>query len=174
MSNYFEESMAEFVEVGKELYNDMIHNFENMFDGDTIIKHFDIHYGNSSNINVIEIIENYGDNIQKELISWIRKEFEDNNLFIYKNWKPFRSHYHITSMFFGYKKLFQYKQYYFQLTIDDLVDKINERIIHFELAACWSKEDGKEYLQPDNDCIILSDNIMPEYYWNISESFWHT
>jgi len=151
----------------------MIHNFKNMFDGD-LIKHFNIrngiyHLNNEPN----EIKDKYSNDLQKELIIWINKEFEANELFKSNNWKPFRDQDILTYMFFGYRKMFQFKQYYFQLTLDTNCDtyesceycKNKTNLIHFKLALWGWKEDGKENLQPDNIISILSDNIMPDHYW---------
>lgn len=71
--------------------------------------------------------------------------------------------------------MFQYKEFYFQLTLDsyypfDAGLKNGEYNkydwVCFNLALYGWKEDDKEKLQPDGD-IIPPDNIMPEGYWNL-------
>ncbi len=166
-----------FLKEGDILFNYMINNFEDMFDGDTI-KHFDIRYGVYEVIDFIKEMAQidkikWCNEIQNELIKWIRNEYNNNRLLNKNNWKPCRDVYHIVNMYLGYNKLFQYKQYYFQLAVDsDLLDCMedckycnnNESTIHFELALYGWKDYNSSILQPDN-IIILSDNMMPYEYW---------
>ena len=56
---------------GDILFNYMIHNFENIFDGD-LIKYFNICNGiYNLNDEPIEIKDKYSNDLQKELIIWI-------------------------------------------------------------------------------------------------------
>jgi hypothetical protein len=163
------------VEEGKKLYDYLITNFHDMFDGD-IIKHFNFRYVSPLNIPYInEIKDKYLNIIQPELIFWIKNEFNDNCIFDNNNWKPFRDRYEIDLMYLGYKKLFQYKQYYFQLAIesdilDDRVDckycKKGDSLIHFELALYGWKDEKNDKIQPYNEFIINLDCMMPEKDWN--------
>jgi hypothetical protein len=149
----------------------MVCNFESLFDRNTIIKHFDIRpgvYGLNDFIILIKS-QSYTD-IQNKLISWIHNENSIGQLFKSENWKPFRNQELLTSMYLGYKKLFQYNQYYFQLILEpDCGEceycKYTKNSIHFELVLYGWKDDNTMRLQPDNRAIILSDTIMPEYYW---------
>jgi hypothetical protein len=76
-------------------------------------------------------------------------------------------------MYLGYRTLFQYRHYYFQLVIsadrdgdidDCIYCKNNESLIHFDLALYGWKENGKEKIQPDNvmNCEIMINNTQ----WN--------
>lgn len=79
------------VKLGEELFDFMLHNFETMFDGDLKIKHFDVECGiYGLAVENDKIKETHGENIQKELIQWIKQEKEANELFQTTNWKPFR------------------------------------------------------------------------------------
>ena len=60
----------------------------------------------------------YNDDIQKELIQWIQKEVEEQRFFQKENWKPFHDPFHIHLMYLGYRKIFQYKNFYFQLAME--------------------------------------------------------
>jgi hypothetical protein len=164
-----------FLKEGEELFNYMIHNFDDMFDGNKI-KHFDIRYEYIYDEGTQEIKERYGEDIQKELIPWIKKEFESNELINSTSWKPFRDQYTLSDMYFGYRKLFQFKHYYFQLAmesecdLDDCKYCINDtnKIIfspHFCLALYGWKDESSDILQPYNKVKIPLDNIMPESDW---------
>ena len=164
----------EFLIQGDILYNYMINNFENMFDSDKIIKHFHIRPGlfEIGWYDADEINEKYGDDIQKELIPWIRKEFETNRLFDKNKWKPFRDQDAFVDMYLGYRIMFPYKHYYFQLAIDDFCGdciycKNNENRTHFQLSLWGWKEENKERLQPDDNFLVSPDNIIPDWYWEI-------
>lgn len=170
----FEDSWNEFIKEGELLFDYMVHNFESFFDRESIIKHFNIRDALYYYTDSEELLAIHGNDIQKELIPWIRKELENKELFKKENWKPFRDQGILTDRYLGYKKMFQYKEYYLQLSIDDYCDLSNNCIyckhekksIHFELALWGWKDEEHEKLQPDNDVIILSDNIMPNYYWD--------
>lgn len=157
---------------GDILFNYMIRNYDFMFDNESI-KHFAIRYGIRDLMSDCEDIEeDHGVYIHKELLPWIRKEHDEGRLFDKTNWKPFRDTDTITTMYFGYNNVFQYKQYYFQLAIDwcdrslrcDYCQK-EANNPHFELAMYGWIEEGSDKLQPDDCVAIPSDNYMPEYYW---------
>jgi hypothetical protein len=159
----------------KLLYDYMCNNLDNMFNEDNTIKYFEIYYYRlywyQSEIDEIE--EKYGLDIQKELTQWIKKEFKDGLLIEYKNWKAFRDHEMPTFLYLGYNKLFQYKNYYFQLVLQSgtLCDSLyyinNEPIINFELALYGWIDDKFDKLQPYNNVIVTSDSMMPDSDWNV-------
>jgi hypothetical protein len=160
---------------GDELFSYMIHNFNSMFDGE-IIKHFRINYGAYMEVFGYESSDNidemYRNDIQKELLPWIYKEFENKELFNKENWKPFRDTYCFTAMYLGYKKMFQYKKYYFQLAIDKACGECpyceNKNTVyfeHFELKMYGWVDEKSDKLQPDDRVAIPPDNIMPYEYW---------
>ena len=161
-----------FVEEGDILYNHMIKNFNNMIDGDSI-KHFDVEFGPYHTIKYIsDIKEKYFYDIHKEIIPWIKKEFDSKFLFEYNNWIPFRDQDAMVDMLLGYRKMFQFKQYIFQLTMRSECDneecnncKIGESRItkHFGVALYGWKEGN--IIQPDEIFTLSEDNIMPDKYW---------
>ena len=161
-----------FLEEGDKLFNYMINNFKEMFEDETHIRHFIIRDGFYGCIEDKEkLMNNYQDNIQKELIEFIKKEYEEESLFDKTNWKPFRDSYYLSEMYFGYKKLFKFKHYYFQLAIDIECDIDNCRycvtqyIPHFVAALYGWIDDTTDKLQPYKKVTILSDNIMPKNHW---------
>jgi hypothetical protein len=164
----------ELVKEGEALFDYMITNFDSMFDDKSRIKHFDIENGDYGlTCYVDEIKEKHFDSIQTALICWIKHELDINELFKNNNWKPFRDQEMLTTMFLGYRKMFEYKQYYFQLAIDDWCGdcsycKENENTaIHFELELYGWLDKDTNILQPYYHDIVLSDKIMAEKYWNI-------
>jgi hypothetical protein len=166
-------SWDDFLKDGDELFNYMVHNFETMFDGDEIIKHFHIDsvfFGYESNAR--EIYKQYGQNIQKELIPWIKNELKNGRLIDNTCWKPFRDGSVYTEMYLGYRRLFKYKNYYFQVALNygcgicqyD-INNNNEFYIHFLLELYGWYNDNSEYMQPINRYKPLSDNTIPESFW---------
>jgi hypothetical protein len=156
---------------GDILYEYMTNNFENMFDENTI-KHFCIINGIYRNIkDTDKMTEEYGVEIEKELIPWIREELKEGRLFNKELWKPFRNQCQLLDMYYGYKILFNFKEYYFQLAIEDYCDfdennkRIDDRAC-FLLALYGWKNSNSNMLEPYNDSIIPEDNIMPEKHWS--------
>lgn len=159
----------------------MIHNFNEMFDGESKIKHFDIGISTIGlDCYADDIKEKYNDEIQKELILWIKKEVDANKLFQEKNWKPFRDPWLLTDMFLGYKKMFRYDKYYLQLSL--LIDcELDYDICtycntdgdrtHFALTLHGWKDDEDVKLQPYNYYNILDDNLVPESVWMYGSGF---
>jgi hypothetical protein len=169
---------SSFLKEGDILYNYLINNFEELFDGNKI-KHFGFRDGIYLNtLNNDEMNTIYGKDIQLELIPWIRIELEENRLFKKELWKPFRDRWHFSEMYYGYRKLFQYKHYYFQLAMEtccnldnceycDMYDEYycDTNSKHFKLALYGWKDDNSNMLQPHCKVEIPSDNIMIENHW---------
>jgi hypothetical protein len=184
-----------FINEGDILFNYMIHNFDKMFDGKLIIKHFDIESGFFGLFDYIDDIkEQYNDNIQQELIHWIQKEFNNKELFQETNWRPFRDQDILTCMFLGYRRMFQYKHYIFQLILNSscencdvcnycknnedctLSEPSSEREMpsgersspegtHFGLSFYGWKDKDYMKLQPYNNMSLSDDNVIPEQFW---------
>lgn len=152
----------------------MIHNFENMFDGDTI-KHFDMRHATSYTLYCYEDVnEKLNHEIQIPLIEWIKKEYENNRLFEVSNWRAFRVVHEYNDIYTGYNKLFKYKQYYFQLVIEDhwcdsfecrYCPKESNRI-HFEVALFGWKEN--DILEPDKIYNIEDDDMICKRFWELN------
>ena len=172
-----------FLERGAILFDYMIHNYDTMIDTDTLtIKHFNIIYGFYWLVDYINDIKNvYSKDIQQELIPWIQHEFESGELVKSKNWKPFRDSYDPTDSLFGYRTMFHFKHYWFQLCMDwgcSVTDhqsgKQNAICMHcikgvyhsnFILALYGWKETGESELQPEAIFTIPEDHRIPESFW---------
>lgn len=161
-----------FVEHGKKLYSYMINNFDSMLDLNSI-RHFDIRSQGVHDLGSQEVKDEYGKDIEKELIEWIKIHHADNNLFNIDNWKPFRDRNSLVDSYLGYKILFRYKHYFFQLVVDDeceldycndCLNKLNSW--HFAVILYGWTEEGNKNTMPYNDPPVLDDNIMPENDWN--------
>jgi hypothetical protein len=176
MSNTNSPCWSRFLIEGDELFNYMLNNFENMFDGNLKIKHFDIRDEAIYDIGSEEIMQKYDEEIQKDLIQWIKNELTEKRLFEKNNWKPFRDKYLLTYMYLGYRKLFQFKKYYLQLGLEAACVESetckycekNENQKHFQLILYGWKDENCDKLQPDERFTIVSNNIIPDHYWNIN------
>ena len=113
---------------GKELFEYMKNNFDNMFDGDAKIKHFEIRDEICYDYGSQELNQVFGKEIQKQLVPWIKREFEDNRLFNNTLWRPFRDRYTLTDMYLGYRKLFPFRPNY-----DDYPDLLESNILRPEI-----------------------------------------
>jgi hypothetical protein len=156
-----------FLKEGDELFDYMTNNFETICSNENIT-HFDIvdrRYRFTDEVQRIK--DKYMSDIHMQLYNWIKGQCDCKQLFNKGNWKPFRDQEILIDMFFGYKYMFQYQQYFFQLCIEDDCD-IDNCIsnIHFKLVLYGWKNDMQEKLQPDDRVVIPSDNVMPEEYWN--------
>jgi hypothetical protein len=158
-----------FVIEGDVLFDFMTCNFENMLDN-THIKHFTIRDGIYGYIyDTFNFVEEY-DTIQKSLISWMKNEREKSELFKSDNWKPFRDGDTLIDMYLGYKQLFQYEHFYFQLALEtvceyDCIDCTDDITTHFSLALYGWKDDVSDTLCPYNE-VVIKDNIIPLRDWN--------
>lgn len=152
----------------------MVNNFESMFDSELSIKHFHIRpglFGLWSDAD--DIKEEYSKNIQLDCILWIKNELIKEQLFNSTNWIPIQDSDDYTEMFLGYKRMYQYKQYYFQLALEENCSecincydcKNNNFTIHFELAYYGWKDEQHKGLQPLQYFIVSSDNMIPEQFW---------
>jgi hypothetical protein len=150
---------------GNKSFDYMIHNFDKMFDG-TTIKHFDIRYATSDCMIYYDDIKvKYLDEIQSDLIQWIKEEHGTRRLQDLSNWKPFRDTFDFLDIYLGYNKLFLYKGYYFQLALEHRCEEckycVESNLIHFELALYgW----GNEMIEPDKRYTV--ENGM------VCKSFW--
>ena len=169
-----ESGWKELVKEGETLFTYMTNNFDSMFDGKSRIKDFDIENGVFGLGKFTdEIKEKHFDSIQTNLITWIKKEFDTNELFNNNNWKPFRDPELITWMFLGYKKMFQYDKYMFQLTLNTYCNneececdyKKGENAKHFGLAFYGWIDERYTTLQPYNIHTMSADMSMPAKVW---------
>ena len=142
----------------KKLYEYMLTNFNDMFDEKLLTTHFDILVRFSwLGDNSEEIKEKYNEDLHKEFSNWIKKEFDNNDLFQKINWTYFRDGTFNSDILIGYKKFFIYKNYYFIVCV--IEDYENEKsFIHFVPSLYGWKE--KNELTP-----VLSDNCIPDKHW---------
>ena len=164
-----------------KLFEDFLPHYKNMLDGEDKIKHFSMGGGWwSLRDHVDKIREEIKDDIQRELVPWIKNEFQKNYLINIENWRPFRDFYLIVDVYLGYKKLFQYKHYVFQLILlyecdgdsDTCICKYcenGEYTPHFGVILFGWRDINYEKLQPENILTVLDDNMVPEWYWAIKE-----
>jgi len=172
--NYIEcYKWKEFLIEGDLLFNYMYNNFNNMFNNESLINLFDIRPARYE-ICIEDIIgEDEYIPIQNELILWIKNENIEGRLFNKALWKPFRDQQTFTSMYLGYRIIFCYKQFYFQLSISSqcwnytFCNDTSKNSIHFELSLYGWKIKDNEMLQPDNKSIIFEDKLIPQFYWDI-------
>lgn len=168
----FDKIWINHIQQGKLFFNTMLYSINFMFDGETSIKHFDIqpaYYGT----DVDELKEVYSDEIQKELVPWIKNEYEEGRLTNYIYWKTSRgAEYH--DVYFGYRKMFQYNQLYYQLSISLCCENCDnckycergENRTHFELLYYGINEyDEHSNTYSANRKFVQPDMMMTERYW---------
>jgi hypothetical protein len=158
-----------FLREGEELYNYMIKNILSMIH-DNNMNHFDIKAGYSNlEVDCSIIIKEYGEDIKKELVKWIKQEYDNNILIDDQMWKPRRNACYDSEMSLAYRKLFQYKNYYFIVCLsydcdipncEYCVNYINNNAIHFELILYGWEKDIYDKLRPSIYKSITSDNIL--------------
>ena len=159
-----------------ELFDSLIHKYENKLDGKEKLKHFDVlcdfHILGQAEEELKEIKEKYSIELQRELIPWIKNEIQKNDLFKIENWKPYRQPQAIMNVFIGYRKLFKLKHLFFQLSLsyDCILDTCTycektDNDGHFGLLLYGWKDINDEKLQPQNKIAVLDDNIIPESLW---------
>lgn len=175
MAQVRRDSWDDFIEEGDKLFEYMLHNFDSMFDNSgTTVKHFNAIPGTYTSIDhTDEIIDAYREDIQKKLIVWIKNELDINELFEKEYWKPFRDESMLSCMYLGYRKLFVYKQYFFQLALEpECMDcgycDNNEKPYHFELVYYGYKEnEDDKFLLPFRYIEVLENNIICKFYWDM-------
>jgi hypothetical protein len=158
---------------GDELFNSMITEFHDMFNTNMTVKHYCIRNEGVYDHGSKEVGEQYDDDIQKELVPWIQNEFKSGRLFTKTLWKPFRDCCAPLHMYLGYKVMFTFKHYYFQLILDSgcyskmckYCDGNENNNVHFELVLYGWKDETSEKLQPYTIDPIPLNNMLPERFW---------
>jgi hypothetical protein len=175
--SYSDELIERFVTQKKPIYyNYMITNIVSMFKKTKYIKHFHIRPGLFGLwVDAEELNETYGKDIQSDCIMWIKNELTEDRLFNLNNWTPYQDPDDYTELFLGYRKMYQYKQYFFQLVLDENCSeckdcddcKYNNYTIHFELAYYGWKDNQITTLQPLQYFIVPFDNMIPDQCYKI-------
>jgi hypothetical protein len=162
---------------GDVLFKYMVRDFKSMINSQ-VIKDFEIEDSiNRVSIDDIDVhSEVYKNDIHSLLLPWIQAEYKSGRLFEKGLWRPVRDWQCLSFHGLGYRILFQYKNYYFQLCIVsyefieqyELDNKgINENnSVYFSLAFIGWKNEGSDKLQPGNRHCIPPDNVMPDVFWN--------
>lgn len=163
-----------FVEDGQCLFHRMTCEYDTMLEGDSIVKHVGFRvsgYGHIDSKILDTIKQEHGEQIQKELVPWIRSQHRGHMLFSPINWKPVNDMYVLHDMYMGYRKVFRYQQYYFQLSLSegchcvDCLTRRNGIPIRFEVALLGWKDDTSDKLQPNNKMLIPASNLLPYSFW---------
>jgi len=166
-----ESTWMRFEKEGEELYEYMTTHFNDMFEPTGSIKYFDMHYTTYLTSGYYDRVKKEcGKKVHKEILPWIREEQRSGRLFNKDNWKPFRDQLTFTRMYYGYRMLFLFHDFfYFQVTIARIChDTTNSELkstIDLQVALYGWKEKGMEYVQPDNQVIVDADRMMPEKHW---------
>ena len=160
-----------FEKEGDILYNYLITHFNDMFEPTGKIKKFDMTYVTYLTSGYYEKInEEYGEEIHEQIIPWIYEEHRSGRLLNKENWKPFRDQLRFTSMYYGYRKLFCFRDFfYFQLAILEVRhDTPNGRLEtsnDFNVALYGWKDKENEKIQPDEQIEIQENMMMSETHW---------
>ena len=111
-----------FVEHGQYLFKRTTREYDTMLEGDSIVKHIGFRVSGYEHIDrkiLDTIVRENGEPIQRELVPWIRAQHKGHMLFSPINWKPVNDMYVFIDMYMGYRKVFRYQQYYFQLSLSE-------------------------------------------------------
>lgn len=160
-----------FLKEGEQIYEYLTCHFENMFESTGEIKRFDMRYMSYLTSGYYEeVMEECGQQVHKEIIPWIHEEHPSGRLFHKENWKPFRDPLRFTTMYYGYRKLFCFHDFfYFQLAVakmkHDRPEGGLETSFDFQVALYGWKERGIKNIQPDDQIILHDDRMMPERHW---------
>lgn len=173
---YLEQRHEHFLIEGEPMFAYMVEHFNSLFTNESKMRHFSIRYeGNSYLSDEIDLLNaTCLDDIHNHILPYIKQERMEGRLFDRDYWRPIRDNYDSSSFYMGYKKMVQYKHYFFQVSItkdcdyDDCkycMDKDTDWFIHFEVVLFGWKDEHHENLQPNNRIQIGSHNMLPERYW---------
>jgi len=166
-----ESDWKRFEKEGDQLYDYLISHFEDMFEPTGRIKNYDMRYTSYLTSGYYEgVNKECGEQVHQEIIPWIREEHRSGRLFSKENWKPFRDQLTFTKMYYGYRKLFFFHDFfYFQLTMEHILYDTEDRRLEasndFQVALYGWKEKGVHNMQPDDNIILQDDLMMPEIDW---------
>ena len=136
---------------GDGLYDYMIHHFEEMMDEENkVIYNFNVWY---TTIDMMyehdQISKQYGVEIEQMLIPWLHEEYQSGRLFEQDHWKAFRDAYDFNEIYMGYRYLFLFHEYVFQLHLSPNVGECTECDNHsqhayFQVGLYVRKQDRKD------------------------------
>lgn len=154
-----------------ELYEYLITYFDNLFEPTGAIKYFDMRYTSHRTYDLYEgVHKECGKKVHKEIIPWIHEERRSGRLFDKKNWNPFQDQDLPTRMYYGYRKLFFFHDFfYFQLVLEKTGHMTaNHKVkpsIDLQVGIYGWKEKGNDYVQPYDSMMVGVDCMIPEKYW---------
>ena len=177
-NDWLQERWQKMLARGDEFFTYMISNFNSMFINDTFVKHFEINEDSRYNMEIYETDDKDAqnkllDDIQKELVPWIKNEHKSGRLFENTNWMPFPGGCgcSVYETYLGYRYMFLYKDLYFQLSInEDCIPEEckycdgNEFNMRFELVFEGQKDESSNKLKP-HDHEIGPENTIAAQYW---------
>ena len=169
MLNYMP-SWEELLGESDQLFDYLCHHFHDLFDEKNNIKHFDMRPSSAIMMGYYEEVnEQYGSDVHDAIIPWIHEEYRNGRLTCKEYWKIYRVPYQYNSIYYGYRKLFLFDKYYFQLTLandKNMIDGIFTHYVCFEVALYGWKNDNVELTsQPYNTVSILDDMMIPIKDW---------
>ena len=167
------------VEEADELFEYLLHNYDNMLDGEDKVKHFDVLYGRNLYMDAAsEIRETYHYEIQRELVPWIKNEFQTGELFKMENWRLYRDRWAMSTMYLGYRKLIIFKQFLLQLTMSFYCDNDVYKCDYCEKkdycgnafsVALYGWTDINKVEPCNQECAYIcndpNDLMIPESHW---------
>lgn len=173
---FFEIIYELFSAEGDSMFPYMVEHFDSLFKNDSKMRHFSIRYEENSYLSdEIDLLNaTCLEELHDHILPWITLEKTEGRLFDKQYWRPIRDNYHSSLFYMGYKKMVQYKHYFFQLSITkdcdyddckDCMNKDNDWFIHFELVLFGWKDEQHICLQPNNRIQIGSDDMLPERFW---------
>jgi hypothetical protein len=166
------ERCNKFIENGNRFYHHMIHHFDDLINQLETIDYFYIRYTTHKTFGYYQKIDDeYCQIIQKEIIPWLIMEHKSGQLLNKDLWRPYQDIMDFTTMYYGYRKLFLFKnKYYLQLSLNEDVLEVSngkhEWCITFECALYGWKEIDIPHIQPDNNVILDDDMMIPNREWH--------
>ena len=149
--------MDQLIRDAEELYDYLLNRIDTMFYPDKTLIFVNLSgFTYDINEHINDISQKHAEEIRVAFGKWLQYEIQSNTLFDRENWQIFRKLDLITYMYIGYRKLFVYQHYYFQVSYD---------FYFFGLVLYGWKEDNKEKLQPDDRVSVPIDQYMPDYDW---------
>ena len=153
------------------LFNYLYHHYHDLFDEENCIKHFDMRPATASMMGHYETIhEQYGKDVHDAIVPWIHAEHRSGRLMNKENWKPFHEPDCYTSIYCGYRILFPFNKYLFQLALEGGGDCIGDKFtywIAFQVALYgWKQDDLDEIIRPSHGVMDVSDDMtIPLHDW---------
>jgi len=146
---------------GEELYDYMIHHYTEMVDVERKqINNFILWYTTIDTMyKYIPISAVYEQEIEQILIPWLQAENQSGRLFERSHWKAFRDPYDFNDIHMGYRYLFPFREYIFQLHLcldgqsvgTDCPTHSNRASFHLGLYHSSSKYITGDLPMSDND-----------------------